>query len=224
MLVHPRYSLRLIFALIAVAGVADVRAQLVTTSPFLAPQASGAAAGPTVGAPLENRGSIDTPGEGLKVRISDPNRKIGAWLRVNEHDPNYDFVVKQYDTSRDTATVEYGGRTLILPLREAKVTSSGMAPAVPIAQMPSSAMGALPAGAGATPASQTQLEAVAAAVAQRRALREQAAQPVNQGVPAPPQLPQTPPQNQNQGGQPRGPRGGVNGTSGATGPAGRRGA
>ena len=212
MLACPRFSSCVVFGLLAVAGVAGVRAQLVTASPFLPPTVPGAPTGPTLGAPLENRGSIDTPGEGLKVRIYDPNRKIGAWLRVNERDPAYDFVVKQYDASRDTATVEYNGRTLVLPLREAKVTSSGMPlPGTSIAQLPPPPMGLPPGVASTTPANQTQLEAVAATVARNRALREQAAQQINQGVQAAPQAMQpqqprlsAPPQNQAPGAQPTG--------------------
>jgi len=198
---HPRFSRHLVFTLIVMIGGVGGRAQLATSSPFLPSQASGSSTAPTAGAPLEFRGMVDTPGEELKVRIYDPSRKLGAWLRVSERNPNYDFVVKQYDASRDTATVEYHGQTMVLAMHEGKVTSSGAAaPNIPLAQIQPPIMNGPPGVTNGTPASQTQLEAVAAAVAQRRALREQAAQQVNQGVSVAPQViqqqqPQQRPQN-----------------------------
>lgn len=212
-----RFPRSLAAGLLALASVAGARAQLAASSPFLPPQAASAPTGPTVGAPLENRGSLDTPGVGLQVRIYDPSRKVGAWLRVNEKDPAYDFVVKQYDTSRDTATVEYNGRTLILPLREAKVVSGGVAPVmipptIPVARLPPPQINSSGV-ANTAAANQSQLDALAATLAQRRALREQAAQQVNQGVqpaPQPQPRPQVQPQNQTPGVPQRGARGGVN--------------
>lgn len=210
-----QFSRSLAASLLALASGAGARAQLTAASPFLPPHVAGAPTGPTVGAPLENRGSIDTPGVGLQIRIYDPTRKVGAWLRIDEKDPAYDFVVKQYDASRDTATVEYNGRTLILPLREAKVVSGGVAPVmipptIPVAQIPPPRMN-LPAAASGTVSNPSQLDDLARTLAQRRALREQSAQQINQGVqpaPQPQPRPQVQPQNQTPAAQ-RGGRGGA---------------
>ena len=171
-------------ALLVLGLAVSGRAQLATNSPFLPPPSATAATAPTAGAPLEFRGFVDLPDEGLKVRIYDPARKSGTWLRVDERDPNFDFVVKQYDAGRDTVTVEFHGQTLILAQHEAKVASSGIVvPILPLVQAlpPPSPM--LPGPNTAASGNPNQLEALSATLAQRRALREQAAQQVNQGVP-----------------------------------------
>src|SRR5882724_7273807 len=92
------------------AGRAD--AQLAAKSPFM-PASVGGPAAPTAGAPLEFRGTMETS-DGLKARIVDPARKTGVWLRVNERDPSFDFVVKKIDAEHDTATVDYQGQPLTL--------------------------------------------------------------------------------------------------------------
>jgi len=167
------------------ACVASVRAELAASSPFL-PTAASSAATPTAGAPLEFRGLIDLPDEGVKVRIYDPAKKAGAFLRVSERDATLDLVVKQYDAAHDTATVEYHGQTLVLQMHESKVTSSGAAmPNIPMGGIPMPTAVAQPVTPNATPADdQRRLEAVAAEVARRRALREQSAQQTIQGIPA----------------------------------------
>ncbi len=179
------------FSLGLVAGV-HANAQLVAKSPFLPPASAGAAA-PTAGAPLEFRGAMETP-EGLKIRIVDPARHAGAWLSVNERDPSFDFVVKQYDAEHDTAVVDYQGRSITLAQHVAKVASAGSpqnfipgaqvagGPPMPAAITQSVVVNPTPAD------EQRRLDAVAAEVARRRALREQAAQQVTQGVPIAPQV------------------------------------
>ena len=167
---------RRLVASFACLAAARAGAQLVTSSPFLPVKSAASAAAPTAGAPLENHGSIDLAGVGLKVRIYDPNRKIGAWLSVNERDPAYDFVVKKYDSDRGLATVEFNGQTMILPQREAKVTSLGVANfGVPMGGIPMPTAVTQAAVLNPTPADeQRRLEAVAQEVARRRQLREQA--------------------------------------------------
>jgi hypothetical protein len=156
------------------------------------PASAGGPSAPTAGAPLEFRGTMETS-EGLKVRIVDPARKTGAWLRVNERDPNFDFVVKKIDAEHDTATVDYQGQPLTLAEHVAKVASAGMAQNFP--NMPPNGGMPMPAAitnsvvVNPTPADeQRRLDAVAAEVARRRALRDQAQQQVNQGVPLAPQI------------------------------------
>jgi hypothetical protein len=170
-------------------------------SPFLPAQASGGAAAPTHGAPLEYRGYMVTA-EGTQYRLFDPAGKKGAWVRINERNSDLEVVAKQYDDAHRTLTVEHQGRTLTLAEREAKVLSGGAPPAMPPPAMvqpappPTNVAPAVTQSVvvNPTPADeQRRLEAVAAEVARRRALREQAANQVNQGpttVVAPPAAPQ----------------------------------
>jgi hypothetical protein len=202
--------LRGLLALVSVllAGATHAGAQLAAKSPFLPMQGAGGAA-PTAGAPLEYRGTMQTA-QGIKARIVDPAHRAGAWLLVNERDPSFDFVVKQIDTERDTVTVEYQGQTITLAQHLAKVASAGapqnfaVGAPNPAANMPPAITQSVV--VNPTPADeQRRLEAVAAEVARRRQLREQAAQQVNQGVSLAPQViqqQQAPnPAQQNTGGQ-----------------------
>lgn len=138
--------------------------------------------------------------QGVRVRIVDPSRRAGAWLLANERDPSFEFVVKHIDAEHDTVTVDYQGRSLTLAQHVAKVASAGMAPNFP--GMPNPAANMPPAIAQSvvvnpTPADeQRRLEAVAAEVARRRQLREQASQQINQGVRVAPQVIQPQPQVQ----------------------------
>ena len=179
-------SLRVAAAVLAAGLCAGrVGAQLASVSPFLPAQGAGAAT-PTAGAPLEFRGSMEDH-DGIKLRIVDPARKTGWWVRVNERNPDADFTVKQYDPDHDTVVTEQQGRTFTLALRESKVVSSGAAGqglAMPPPGMPQNMPPAIinSVAVNPTPAQeQARLEAVAAEVARRRALREQASQQVNQG-------------------------------------------
>ena len=186
---HPwSQPLRLAAAGLVLVAAVHTRAELAASSPFLPTPGSGGAT-PTAGAPLEFRGLIDMPDEGLRVRIYDPAKKVGAFLRVNERDPSLDLVVKQYDAAHDTATVEFHGQTLVLQMHESKVTSAGAAmPNIPMGGVPMPGVTAQPVALNPTPLDdQRRLEAVAAEVARRRALREQAAQQVIQGIPSPQQ-------------------------------------
>ena len=72
--------------------------------------------------PLEFRAFLDS-GEGMLYRIYDPAKKAGTWVKVNERDPNFGVIVKEYNAERKVLVVEHEGRTLTLPERE-----SAMAP------------------------------------------------------------------------------------------------
>jgi hypothetical protein len=178
----------LICASLLLAAI-TARAQLATVSPFLPPAARGGAA-PTADAPLEFRGIAELPG-GPAFRVVDPARKRGVWVHLNEHDTELDVTVKQHDAARETVTVEQQGRTFTLALHQSKVASSGAATATAAmlpAQMQVPTIASMAQQAPAAPLQQSQIDAVAAAVAQRRALRDQAAQQINQGVPLAPQV------------------------------------
>lgn len=202
----PTLVLRpVLFASILLAtGVA--RAQLATVSPFLPPSGSRGAAAPTADAPLEFRGVVELP-DGPAFRVVDPARKTGAWVRLNERDPDLGVLVKQADAAHDTVTVEHQGRTFTLALHQSKIASAGPAmvtamAASPLTRVPVMTTTAQPLS---VPLQQAQIDAVAAAVAQRRALRDQAAQQINQGVRLVPQVIQPQPQRapgQNSAGAP----------------------
>jgi hypothetical protein len=105
-----------------------------------------------------------------------------VWSKLNEKD--HDFLVKSYDATNEMVTVQHGGRTLNLAMRASKVASSGQATAPP----PMSAPTGMPTAVAQsvvlnpTPADeQRRLEAVAAEVRRRRALREQASIQAAQG-------------------------------------------
>lgn len=170
-------------AFMALGATITGRAQLAASSPFLPPQA--AAAGATAGAPLEFGGYLDGPGGERLYRIKDPARKTSEWVKLNEKSQALDVVVKKYDDSAKTLVVEHQGRTFTLAERESKIQSAGAVPQPVIAMPVSNPMPAAVTNAvviNPTPADeQRRLEAVAAEVARRRALREQATQQVNQG-------------------------------------------
>ena len=223
-------SLRISAAVLAaLLGAARAGAQLASVSPFLPVQNAGGVGAPTPGAPLEYRAMIETA-DGMLFRIVDPARKnAGAFVRLNERDPTLDVIVKQHEGSgdNDTVVVEQAGRTFTLPLRSAKVVSSGSAgqgfvppPLPPPGQnMPPAITNTVV--VNPTPADeQRRLEAVAAEVARRRALREQATQQINQGVPVVPQAVQ--PMPQQQPAQPQGTQRGPQGNRGNAPPGGPR--
>lgn len=182
---------RFAFAGVALAMAGWAHAQLATKSPFLPPQSTAAGA-PTAGAPLEFRAYMTTS-EGTSYWVYNPSRKLGAWVKLNERNAELEVTVRRHDEANESLTVEHQGRTLTLAERKAKVVSSGAAPqAVPL---PAVATNVGPAVTqtvvlNPTPADeQKRLDAVAAEVARRRALREQATQQMGQ-APAPAPMPQ----------------------------------
>lgn len=184
-----------IFAGIALAVVSPSGAQIAAKSPFMPPQ-SASTSGPTAGAPLEYRGYLET-GEGRLYRIYDPSKKASTWVKVNEANSDFGVTAKQYDEGQKTLTIEFQGKTLTLAERESKVVSSGTAgAAMPPPVLTPAPTNVSPAVTQAvvlnpTPADeQRRLDAVAAEVARRRALREQATQQLSQGTTPQVALPQ----------------------------------
>jgi hypothetical protein len=178
-----------VVAVIAMLAGVEGRGQLAATSPFL-PSRNSAVAAPTANAPLEYRGLLTTSDGRTLFRLYDPAKKAGTWLALNERGPDFNALVKQYDPSQETVTVEHDGKTLTLAERKAKIVTSGAVP--PMMPTPATA-NTMPAAVtqsvvlNPTPAQEAQrLEAVAAEVARRRALREQAAQQNAAGAPAQP--------------------------------------
>ncbi len=176
------------FFLLAAAGLsllplARARAQLVDTSPFMAPGGAGPNGGadPTA---LELRGIMSTP-EGTRYCIYDPVKKAGAWAGVNERGNS--FMIKNADLAHQAVTVQSEGRTVRLTLRTYKMAALGAqgAPGAPGAPTAATAPGGAPAAAKISPADEAaRLAAVADAVRARRQMREQAAQGGDQAAPA----------------------------------------
>jgi len=170
--------------LLVLAGAVNGRAQLAASSPFLALQAQATNAAAANSA-LEFSGYMDGPGGERLFRIKDPARKASEWVKLNEKNQALDVTVKQYDESRNALVVEHQGKTLTLAERESKILSAGSVPqpviAMPVSNpMPSAVTQAVV--VNPTPMDeQRRLEAIAAEVARRRGLREQAAQQINQG-------------------------------------------
>ena len=198
----PRVS-PLCFGLAALALAAPGRAQLASKSPFMPPQ--GATNAPTSSAPLQFAGYMDTR-DGRIFRIHDPAKKASTWIKLNEKHPDFDVLVKQHDDSQNTLVVEHQGKTLTLAQRQPKIVSGGSAgqalPPPPPSPVASNVPPAVTQAVvlNPTPADeQRRLEAVAAEVARRRALREQATQQGGQTpqvAPQPPQAVQQPVQPQ----------------------------
>lgn len=166
-----------LFAVLSLALGLAARAANAPVSPFLPPASANAPAAATTDAPLELRG-IMADGDDYMFSVFDSAKKTSAWSRLNE--TGRGFVVKSFDAAHDTVTVENQGRTLTLALKAAKVASAPAVSFHPQQQQPTPVGG--PVVLNPTPADeQRRLEAVAAEVRRRRALREQAAQAANQG-------------------------------------------
>lgn len=146
--------------------------ELVKSSPFMPAGQESVPVAPTENAAVEFRGMITTP-TGVLFGLYDRTKQTGAWVGKDEKDA--DFVVKSYDPASDMLSVDYHGQKFNLTLSSSKIGSA--APSVPF--VVAGAPGTRQAG-GVTPAvarvdDQRRLEAIAAEVRRRRALRQSAA-------------------------------------------------
>ena len=154
---------------------AQTSASLAGNSPFLPPAGESAPAAEAT--PIELRGIL-TMGGKTSFNIYDPATKSSAWVGVNES--GHPFTVTDFDASAERATVNYQGRAIALVLQRPKIVAAPImaaptaAPGAPVATTPVP----MPAPVlNPTPADEARrLEAVAAEVRRRRALRQQAAQ------------------------------------------------
>jgi hypothetical protein len=175
---HPSGVSWAVLAAAALVLAAPLRADLAETSPFLPGNAdvTAAAAGPA--GPLELRGVMSTQ-DGLAYCIYESAKKKDVWVGVNE--TGHDFVVKSADSSSDSVSVQYQGRSVKLTLRTAKVASAGPAAAVPAGG------GINQVALNPSPADeQRRLDAVAQEVRRRKQEREKAVlESQNGGTPPP---------------------------------------
>jgi hypothetical protein len=167
----------------------SLRADLAPASPFLPPNAAGAAAGAGGPAgPIELRGIMATP-DGYAFCIYDSAKKKDVWIGMNES--GHDFVVRSSDPGSDSIKVDYQGRTLRLTLKAPRVASAGPANAAgPPAVQRDLAPGAPNLNPGEE---QKRLDAVAQEVRRRRQEREKAAQETQNGQTPPAPAPAPPP-------------------------------
>ena len=183
----PRLTFcRFAFVALSALAAAEAGAQVAARSPFMPPQTAASKSGPTEGAPLEYHGFIQT-GNDVRYRIYNPAKKAATWVKIDERNPDFDVVAKQHDGEHKTLTIEHAGRTLTLAERKSKIVSSGnvaqaMPPPPQLTQPTVAPAVTQSVVLNPTPADeQRRLEVVAAEVARRRALREQATQQINQG-------------------------------------------
>jgi hypothetical protein len=176
----------------AVAGAAravDLQT-LVDRSPFSPPGQGNDASSATEAPPtLEFRGMV-TDADGTAYSIYDTSTNKGRWVRAD--DANSPVQVKSFDPVNNTLEVEQNGRPLKLALKRATIQAGQpVAAAIPNAPTPA---GGNPAAPGAvrrpdSAADARRLEAVAAEVRRRRALRNAAnnrqGQPPANVAPAP---------------------------------------
>lgn len=203
---------------LSLTGILRAAPAIASRSPFLPPENASVEKAEAGAAALEFRGFMDVGG-GKQFRLFDPAKKRGDWMRLNERSPELEAVIRNHNEGEERVVVEHQGRTVSLIMRKAKIVADAAAPAAP--PPPSVA----PAGPAitVTPAvtqtvminpspadEQRRLEAVAAEVNRRRALREQASRqsagqmPSQQALEAsaglatpvgpqpPPQVPQVP--------------------------------
>jgi hypothetical protein len=126
-LMHANASLLSLTGLLLGVAVAVLPApaasNLLENSPFLPTNiASGAA---QEAAPLQLR-SILKEGADYEFSLYDPAKKLSTWARLDE--PGHDFMVKAFDQGKETVTVERGGRTYKLALKESKIIQLASAP------------------------------------------------------------------------------------------------
>lgn len=167
-----------------VFGVVDFQ-PLVDRSPFsppgreLVPGTTEEATGP-----LEFRGLV-VDEEGTAFSIFDSTSSKGSWIRAD--DPNGPVRVKSFDKVNSVLEVEQNGKPVKLALKRAQIQAGpSLASMIPAAPAVAAAAGGKPAEVKRDPAADARrLEAVAAEVRRRRAMRN-AAQPPAAAQPAAP--------------------------------------
>lgn len=168
---------------VGVACVASAaEPDLAAGSPFLPPRGAAAAVAAPEPTTLELKGIIRESDGTLKFAIHNTAKKNSVWVKANE--TGHGFVVKSHrgTGSQQQVTIEHQGRTLALEMKTPKIASAGNVPMAGSMPVPQPTMQNAAAPTSAEEA--RRLENVAAEVARRRALRNQAsgAQP-----PPPPQ-------------------------------------
>lgn len=120
------------------AGVAaDLLQELVRQSPFV-PAGGAAGRGDAARGELELRGVV-WDGGSLRFSIFDPGTGESTWTTLDEE--GLPFRARSYDREKDTLTVEYQGRVLVLPLAEAQFSESADGSPPPAPPLPTNTPG-----------------------------------------------------------------------------------
>lgn len=150
-------------------------------SPFMPPAApaQAEAAAPVEDATLQFCGLFGD-GDQKRFCVYNVSKNRSHWLMLGEEGPD-EIVVQSYDPDQNAVVVRQGSRTVNLALQSAKIAPgarTAVASTGPVSATPSQAIRDT-VKVNPTPADErARLEAVAAEVRRRRALRQQAA---NQG-------------------------------------------
>lgn len=187
MMDHPIRVLRLLAALLlcAATGIRLAASSLLENSPFVP------AAGPAAATVAEEKSqlelcSIVRIGDEIEFNLYDSAAKKSTWAKLGES--GHDFLIKAYDAQGSTITIDFQGRTLSLPLRQAKIGTMSMASlpqppmpagprpaAMPTIAMPPGRSNQTAGSAGPSAPRPTltpeQVRTLEAAVQQRRAMR-----------------------------------------------------
>jgi hypothetical protein len=143
---------------------------LVERSPFAPPGSKNAEPENVAPSQLEFRG-IAADDNGTLFSVYDLAANRGYWVREGGEGA---ITVKTFNTADNQLVVEHGGRTLALSLKRASI-QAGAAPAIAAIPTPGNASPGSNNRTTANPAADAQrLEAVAAEVRRRRALRNAA--------------------------------------------------
>jgi hypothetical protein len=141
---------------------------LLNNSPF-GQSRTGATAGSGTNDPLEFRAVLEDKG-GMMFSIYDTAAHRSIWVQLK--DSANGFAVNEYDAARESVTVDFHGRSLILPIKRAPAVAQTPRPNAP------GALGGGPSSnqagqAGLTPVDQQRMQQIQEEIRRRRALREQ---------------------------------------------------
>jgi hypothetical protein len=167
-----------VLGVIAVSGLlvlaATARAQaldtLVKNSPFGSATAAGTPASP--GGALEFRGMFVDGGETF-FSLYDAATRTSLWVGLKE--AGNPFVVKSYDETKGTVSVDYQGQVHTITLKQAKIVALAPPPS-PLPTQAATSPGAPPA-VNASPDEAARLAQIAEEIRRRRAIRAQAGAP-----------------------------------------------
>ncbi len=167
----PLITVVLLLAASALRG-ADLQ-PLLDNSPFGRPPAAESTTVPAAQAPLEFRSLIVEDGRRY-FSVFDPSAQRGYWVGEGDEENQSGITVSSYDDDARRLVVSQGGRTYELLLKQANIVAGAVpTPAVTTANAGNDPGRVRPASNNAADA--RRLEAVAAEVRRRRALRQAAA-------------------------------------------------
>ena len=178
-----RYATALIAGILTAVVVWGEEIELIGRTPFL-PAGVEVAALPTEDGPIELRGVLDDGENGLMFSILDTRSNTASWVHLNETGHSYVVRSHRYVGRRDEVTVDYQGRQLTLVRGPARVASSrgGSATLSQFANPAANAAVTRSVTTSPTAESERQrLDDIAAELARRRELRNQASTPAPQG-------------------------------------------